>query len=212
MRRGELARGELRLVGEVVDGEHARRPSERAVRFDRVEVDGDERRRPVVDVHHVGRPAEVLAELDRAATQEGEADQVVVRPRAGRVVEVAAAEEGEVVEEVDRHVALRDCRLRHARPRFAPAERDAERRGAALLHLVERDDVVARHDDARVAAERAERDGEGADDVAEAACLDEGCAFRGDEEDGRVLGHSRRGVTLSRETRAGRAGTMEVRS
>ena len=98
-------------------------------RLDRVEVDGDERRRPVVDVDDVGRPVEVLAELQGAAAEKGEADEVVGGEPAGRIVEVAAPEEAQVVEEVDGDVAPGDDRLERRRP--TPRPRRGGRRAAS---------------------------------------------------------------------------------
>ena len=96
-----------------------------------VQVDGHERARPVVHVKDVGRPAEVLAELQRPATEEREAHEVVGGVRARRVVEVAAPEERLVIEQVHRHVGAGQARLVDGGPRVAAAERDAEGRRVA---------------------------------------------------------------------------------
>ena len=169
---------------EVVDGQDGGGAGEGAARLDGVEEHGHERGGPVVDVEDVGRPPQVFAELDRAARQQAEAQQVVARHGARRIVEVAATEHLLVVQQVDGDVGARQARLEHAAPRVAGAERDAEGGGVAR-EVRGGNDVVAGDDDAGVVAERTKGGGQGGDHVAEATGLDEAGALGGDEEDGR---------------------------
>ena len=172
------------LVGEVVDREDGGRAVQRLRPLDGVHVDGHERRLPVVGVDDVGHEAERLAQLQRAAREEGEALQVVGVALARRAVEVRAIEVAVVLEEVDRHVAAGQPPEPHASARRRPTTIGTCERARRA--------APARSSDARrrAASPRARRCrgarsalGSAPATSAEAAGLGERRALRGDEQD-----------------------------
>ena len=180
------------LVGHVVDGEHGGGAVERPGPFHRVDVDGNQRRLPVVGVDHVRHEVDRLAELERAAREEGEALQVVRVALAGRAVEVRPIEVPVVLEEVDRDVAARQV----AQPESGAGHAPPHGHPDGSLQPLQRVPVeagVEGHDHADVDATPAQRPGQRAGDVGQAACLGERGGLRGDEEDLEAtlgLGHS----------------------
>ena len=126
--------------------------------------------------------------MQGASTEKREPHEVVARVRPGWIVEVAAAEEGLVVKEVNRDVTARQTRFEHSGPRLAAPERDAQW-GRVAKHPFGGDGVVPRDDDARIVPERGEGRRQSADDVAQPTGFDEMAAFGGDEENRRGRGH-----------------------
>ncbi len=170
------------LVGEVVDGVDGRRAVQRTRPFDGVDVDGDERRLPVVSVDHVGHEPDGLRELEGAAGEQREPLQVVAVGLARRSVQVRTIEVPMVLEEVHGHVAARQPPEPHSGPGHAPPHRHVER-AFEPLERVPVDPCVEGHHHPDVDAAQAERLGERPDDVAEAAGLRERRRLRGHEQD-----------------------------
>jgi hypothetical protein len=170
------------LVGEVVDRVDGRGAVEGARPLHRVHVDRDERGLPVVGVDDVGQEVQRLRELERAAREEGEPLEVVLVLPAGRAIDVRAVEEAVVLEEVDGDVARRQPPQPHPGARRAPPHRDLDRAVQPLERVPVHPRVEGRHH-AHVEAEAAQRLGERAHDVGQAARLGEGGHLGADDQD-----------------------------
>ena len=171
------------LVLEIVDRKYGGGSPERGVAQRGVEQHGQEAGGPVVGVHHVGNPAELEAEIQRAAAEEGEA-QIVVRkvaPRAG--VNLWAREELLVFKGVNRDLGAREDGFPSAGPTGFGADVDAEWFGAGVPGGIELEAAVSGEDDADVMPEGGEGLGERADHVGQASHFDERLYFGRNEED-----------------------------
>ena len=171
------------LVLEVVDGEDRGGLAERGAAQGGVEQHGQEAGGPIVGVDDVGNPAELEAEIERAAAEESEAKIVVgeVASRAG--VDLGTGEELLVLEGVDGNLGAGQDGLPRPCPAGFGADVDAEGVGPGVPGRIEAQAAVGGEDDADVVAEGGEGLGERADHVGQASHFDKRLYFGRDEED-----------------------------
>ena len=170
---------EIALESEVVDGHHRLRRRLLGV----VQKDRREAGMPIVCVDDVGGEGGDLAGADIGG---GAPERGKTLPVVGPVVAVRA-EIGiaRPVEEVRRihHDEAEAGRLAGDQPRLAPEEPGVAMHGLRLLER-RHDRGIARHHDAHVDVVRLQRRGKRADDIGEAAGLDQRKNLGGDGEDG----------------------------
>ena len=171
------------LVFQVVDGEDRCGVAQRGAAHRRVEQHGQEAGGPVVGMDDVGDPAELQAEIQRAAAQKGEAQVVVGEVAAKSGVDLGPGEELLVFESVDGNLGARQNGLPRARPARFGADVDAERVGPGVPRRVQAQAAVGGKDDAHVVTEGGEGLGERADHVGQASHFDKRLYFGRDEED-----------------------------
>jgi hypothetical protein len=80
-----------------------------------------------MDMKYVRDEAQLLAQLQRTSREKRETHEIVPGERPGRIVEVTAAEQLFVVEQVDGNIAARKAPLPDRGPRRALSKGDAER-------------------------------------------------------------------------------------
>lgn len=177
----QLVFAEVTLVAHVVDCQDRRGSPNWSVGFERLHVDGDETRGPVVDVDDVRDKLEGIGEAQGAAGEEGEAGEVVAIVAVGVVVDAGAIEEFVVFEEVDAGIGFAEFGFVGGAPRFAVSDGDAERE-IEFLGGVFFGDPISGHHDAHVVASGSERHGKGAGDIGEAPRFCEWDAFGHDIE------------------------------
>src|SRR5262245_24474827 len=181
------------LMGQVVDGIDGGAPVPGLRPLHGVDVDGHERRLPVVRMDHVGYPAERFRQLEGAPRQEREALEVVRIGVWRRTVEVRTIEISVMLETVDGHLATGQPPESNARVRH-PEPHGYRQHAVQALELVPRHAGIERHDDPHIAPQLVERLREGADHLPEAAGLRPRRTFRRDVE---PFERRRRGAELA---------------
>jgi hypothetical protein len=170
-------------MAEVVNGEHGSGRSELALLFAGVETDRNHRRRPVVDVHHVGKPIERAAELKCRSAEERETSQIVRKSRfvPGPINAVTSVQDL-VIEKKDWNLGVEETALIHSAPLLPISERHSER-FADTMETPDVDGVIAREDDAHIVSLAAELRRKRGHHVAEPAGLCERDDLARDHED-----------------------------
>ena len=192
---------EVSLIGQVVDGEDARRSMERRiVPVEGLQVDGHEARLPVVGVEDVRALAPAAEVFQAGAGEEGEAEPVVVVVVIAGAVEVGPVKERRVLDEDDRDPVLQRPAV-EARAARQRVHRDVHR--AQELSGRERDGSVAGEEDGDAVTEAHERLRKRGGDVGKAARLGEGSHLGGRIRDVQRLGHGGRGRQASTAEAAG---------
>jgi len=162
------------LVLDVVDGEHrADAPHLRPAGGHILQIDGHQRRLPVVAVEHVGHPVEAGQQVDDRVAEEGEALAVVKF-----AVQPSPAEVFLVVHEIPRHA--QPLQREQAAVLVPPAQIHVDI--PAERHLpppLLPDPVIQRQDHRRLHAGACQRRGQAARHVCQTAGLAEGVRFAG---------------------------------
>ena len=168
---------------EVVDGEDASGGAELGVAQGGVEQERDKAGGPVVGVHHIGQPAELLAEGEGAAAEEDVAEVVIGIGAPGAGVNLGAAEEALVFEKIDGDGGAGEAGFEGAGPVGVIADIDTERGGARSEIGGGAEAAVGGADDAHIVAEGREFFGQRADHIGQAADFDERFNLGGYEQD-----------------------------